>query len=184
MNYRWETISIIKKEFYKIFDIGLIEKRHENSKVTSNFTRIFSPDWVNIIPITAEGKVILIEQFRHGTDEFTIEIPGGLIEKGEEPILAAKRECEEETGFSSEIEPVFFGQVEPNPAFMDNKCFTYLWEGCKFSNSQNFDEHEEIRVFEVEIDEVFEMVKNGKINHSIVLNALFYYKLYLEKQNS
>lgn len=184
MIYRWETISIIKKEFYKIFEIGLIEKRHENSKVTSHFTKIFSSNWVNIIPITNKGKIILIEQFRHGTDEFTIEIPGGLIEKGEEPIIAAQRECEEETGYSSQLKPIFLGQVEPNPAFMDNKCYTFLWEGCTLTKSQNFDEHEEIKIMEVEIDEVFEMVKNGKINHSIVLNALFYYKLYLENQKN
>ncbi|MFY8160968.1 MAG: NUDIX hydrolase [Candidatus Kapaibacteriota bacterium] len=184
MIYRWDTISVIKKEFYKIFEIGLIEKKHEKSNVTSQFTKIFSLNWVNIIPITAEGKVILIEQFRHGTDEFTIEIPGGLIEEVENPIFAAKRECEEETGYSSEIEPIFLGLVEPNPAFMDNKCYTFLWEGCKFTKPQNFDEHEEINVMEVGIDEVFEMVKNGKINHSIVLNALFYYKLYLENQKN
>lgn len=181
MIFKWQKIEILKRENYFIFDVGIEAKKHENTNKVANFTKVFSHDWVNIIPITKEGKFVLIEQFRHGNDKFTIEIPGGLINQGELPIDAAIRECIEETGFSSDNNPIILGVVEPNPAFMNNKCYTFLWENCELREKQNFDEHEEIRVFEVDENELNEMVSDGKINHSIVLNALYYYKLYKER---
>ncbi len=178
MIYKWDKVNEIKRENYIIFDIIIESKINANSGKVANFTKILSKDWVNIIPITQENKFVLIEQYRHGTEEFTLEVPGGLIEKNELPINAAKRECIEETGYSSNSEAILIGEVEPNPAFMDNKCYTFLWENCKLNSLQNLDENEEIKVVEYSYDEIIKMVRNGKIKHSIVLNALYFYHLY------
>lgn len=177
----WEIETILKKENFIIFDVGIERKRHSITGKIADFTKVYSPCWVNIIPITTEGKIVLVEQFRQGTDKLTIEIPGGMVEQYEEPSEAGKRECEEETGYYSEQEVILLGVVEPNPAFMNNKCYTYLWKDCQKTKQQNFDELEEIRTFEVSEDELFDMVNHGIIQHSIILNALFYFKLYREK---
>lgn len=181
MIYKWDKINEIKRENFIIFDTIIESKVNSNSGKISNFTKIISNDWVNIIPVTKDNKFVLIEQYRHGTDEFTLEVPGGLVEKNELPLLAAKRECIEETGYSSDLEAILIGEIEPNPAFMNNKCYTYLWENCKLNSLQNLDENEEIKVVEYSYDEILEMVRSGKIKHSIVLNALYFYHLYKNK---
>lgn len=178
MIYKWEKINEIKRENFIIFDVIIESKINLNSNKTGSFTKIISKDWVSIIPITQQDKFVLIEQYRHGTDDFTIEVPGGLVEKNELPLIAAKRECLEETGYSSNTEAILIGEIEPNPAFMNNRCFTYLWENCTLNDVQNLDEHEEIKVVEYSYDEVINLVRNGKIKHSIVLNALYYYNIY------
>jgi ADP-ribose pyrophosphatase len=177
---KWNIVKTLSKENFKIFDIMLLRKEHPLWKKESNFVVIDSPKWVNIIPITKEGKIVLIEQYRHGTDNLTLEIPGGLVENGEEPRLAAERECIEETGYSCDIESIYLGETEPNPAFMNNICYTYLWKNVEKTKNQQLDGNEEIRVFEVTMDELKVLIKDGKIKHSLVLNAFFYYFINFE----
>ena len=95
---KWNTIGSRKAADLKIFNANWIERKHPDWDKSSNFVVLDSPNWVNIIPITKEGNVVFIEQYRHGTDEITLEVPGGLIESGENPGVAAERECQEETG--------------------------------------------------------------------------------------
>lgn len=85
-----------------------------------DFIVLDSYQWVNIIPITAQREVILVEQYRHGSDSIELEIPAGLIEPGEAPINAAMRELKEETGYVSNEECIALGRSAPNPAFLNN----------------------------------------------------------------
>lgn len=141
----------------------------------SDFIVLDSAEWVNIIPVTKDNKVVLIEQYRHGIDGITLEVPGGLVENNEDPLTAAERECAEETGFVGSGKAILLGETLPNPAFLNNKCHSYIWFDCAKLKSQSLDRHEDIEVVEVPFDGIKEYIQSGKINHSLVLNAFFFY---------
>jgi|Wag4MinimDraft_12_1082652.scaffolds.fasta_scaffold00084_14 8-oxo-dGTP pyrophosphatase MutT (NUDIX family) len=147
------------------------------SKVNSTmpFTVVNTSDWVIIIPEIKGNKFVLVKQFRIGTKSTTLEFPGGAISAGEEPQTAAIRELEEETGLIPE-KLNYLGIINPNPAFMSNRCFAYSATGCKYDGKMNLDMFEDIEVEECQQSYFDEMVKAGKITHSIVLAA---YSMYL-----
>ncbi len=178
---KWETLETKKVDNFKIFDLMWITRQNKNLNKKSNFVVLDSPQWVNIIPITKDNNVILIEQYRQGIDDLTIEIPGGLIEQGESPQQAGMRECKEETGYTSDLEAILLGIHSPNPAFLNNKCYSYVWFNCEKTDIQNLDSNEDIRVFEIPINEVNDWILSGKINHSLVLSAFFFYFLKYSK---
>lgn len=163
----------------KLFRLEVHHRAEETTGRTGTFFVLDAPDWINVVAITTEGKFILVEQFRHGTEKNEIEIVGGLIEGNEDPKEAALRELQEETGYvptaSSRIELI--GTVHPNPAFLTNKCHTYLVTGCIKEHEQSLDEHERIHVSEVTEAEFVGMIQSGTIDHSLVLNAYLWYQL-------
>jgi 8-oxo-dGTP pyrophosphatase MutT (NUDIX family) len=159
----------------RIFNAKMITRENPLSGVDGKFTVLDSPQWVNIIPITKQNEVILVKQYRHGTDEITLEIPGGLIEKDEDPRLAGERECLEETGFASESDAILLGKNRPNPAFLNNYCYSYVWFDCELKQKQNLDIHEDIEVVTVPLKEINNYIIDGKIDHSLVLTAFFFY---------
>jgi len=177
---KWETLSEKLVGNFKIFDLLWIKRRNEELNKEGEFVVLKSPQWVNIIPITTEGNVVLIEQYRHGTDEITLEVPGGLVEKGEEPRLAAERECLEETGFAGSENAILLGENIPNPAFLTNTCHSFIWLGCKKVSGQKLDRHEDIKVIEVPLSQIKNYILEGKIKHSLVLTAFFFYFLKVE----
>jgi 8-oxo-dGTP pyrophosphatase MutT (NUDIX family) len=131
-------------------------------------------DWVNVIALTKDGKLLLIRQYRIGTQGFTIEIPGGAINREEDPLEGAKRELLEETGYTTKTWRKI-GTLDPNPAFQGNRCHVFLAEGVEKTHDVSFDEHEEIEVDLVEVALVRQMIKTGEITHCIVLAALSLY---------
>jgi 8-oxo-dGTP pyrophosphatase MutT (NUDIX family) len=172
---KWETLGVESSEDFRIFTAIRIKRRHPAWKREGSFVVLDSPQWVNIIPVTTEGNIVLIEQYRHGADSITIEVPGGLVEHGEATRIAAERECLEETGYGSNQEAELLGKILPNPAFLNNECFSYVWFGCELKSEQHLDRHEDIRVFEASQAEVKDMILDGRINHSLVLDAFLYY---------
>lgn len=173
----WETLKIDFAADLKIFKANWIRRRHPEWKKEGNFIVLDSPLWVNIIPVTKDNNVIFVEQYRHGSDSLTLEVPGGLVELGEDPKHAAERECCEETGFRSKSESVLLGENLPNPAFLNNKCYSYIWFDCEKVSNQNLDGYEDIRVLEVPINEIRNYILDGRINHSLVLTAFLFYFL-------
>ncbi|MFH1136173.1 MAG: NUDIX hydrolase [Pseudomonadota bacterium] len=131
--------------------------------------------WVNIIPLTVENRVLLVRQYRHGTEEITLEIPGGLVEDGQTPEEAAARELLEETGFKSRNGLILLGRVRPNPAFMNNWCYSYLARDVFRVNDGDPDEAEDLELVSVELSEIPGLIKSGAIDHSLVLSAFFHY---------
>ncbi len=131
---------------------------------------IEAPDWVNVIPLTREGLVILIRQFRIGIRSNTLEIPGGAVEPGEEPIEAARRELEEETGYRpAQIE--LLGFVHPNPAIQNNRSYSYLATGCEKVDQGHQDAGEDILAELVERAAIPELIRSGQITHALVVSA-------------
>ncbi len=132
-------------------------------------------DWTNIIPITPDKNVVMIRQFRAGIRSITLEIPGGLVDPEDgSPLDAAKRELREETGYdSNEIVPL--GVVHPNPAIMNNRCYTFLATNVRLAGEQELDMGEDIDVQLVPLEKVPELIREGKITHGLVLNAFQWY---------
>ncbi|MEI6089140.1 MAG: NUDIX hydrolase [bacterium] len=174
---KWQTVNISDNFDLTIFQAQKVQRKNPVTNKIGVFTVLNSKDWANIIPITPEGKIVMVEQYRHGTDEITLELPGGLIEIGENPHKAAMRECKEETGFVSDKEPILLGVSRPNPAFLNNKCYSYLWENCVKVCGQNLDTHEVIKIHEFSQDEVKHKIESGIINHCVILTAFYFFSL-------
>jgi len=129
-----------------------------------------APDWVNVIAQTAAGPLVMIRQFRFGTWQSTLEIPGGVVEPGELPADTAARELEEETGYRpAKLLPL--GWVHPNPAFLGNKCHCFLALGCARAHGGRPDTGEDIQVELRERSEIPGLIRSGEISHSLVVTA-------------
>ena len=128
-------------------------------------------DWVNVVAITPEEKVVVVRQYRFGTRRMTVEIPAGIVEAGETPKEAAIRELREETGYAAR-EWRYLGYVEPNPAFMDNACHNWLAVDASQVQRPNLDAGEDIRVGEMSKEELRREIKAGRLRHSLALVAL------------
>lgn len=147
-------------------------REHATDGRTGKFTVVNAPLWVNILPLTADNEVVLVQQFRHGTSAVTLEIPGGVVMESENPLDAAMRECLEETGWGASHPASLLGIVEPNPAFMENRCYVYVWKDCVSMRPQNLDPLEDISVHVVPVETFLHYAASGKIRHSLVLSAI------------
>jgi 8-oxo-dGTP pyrophosphatase MutT (NUDIX family) len=137
-----------------------------------------APDWVNVVAVTDEGRVVLIEQYRHGIQLITLEIPGGVVDPGETPQNAAERELLEETGYSAR-DWTLLGTVRPNPAFLSNSCYTYLAGGAHRLQDQHLDPGEDISVLEVPLTDIPNLLACGRIDHALVVAGFLWYWLRL-----
>ncbi|MFH1487880.1 MAG: NUDIX hydrolase [Pseudomonadota bacterium] len=173
----WKLISSRVKESLTIFNFRINRSRSPRTGKFHDFYILESSDWVNVIPITPGGQVVLIRQYRHGIRRVTLEIPGGIVERGDTPEEAARRELMEETGYqASEMIPL--GHVHPNPAFLDNRCTTFLARGVFPAGAQAQDEKEDIEVLLRPVDDIPRAIREGEITHSLVLAA--FYRFYME----
>lgn len=169
----WPRISSEEVADCRIFIVREDICERERDGKQSTFFVIESPDWVNIIALTPEKEVVLVEQYRYGTEEILLEIPGGVIDGAEAPENAAKRELVEETGYSSE-RWVFLGKSLPNPAMQNNTVYHYLALDCEKTAETAFDEHESLVTKLTPLAEIGGLVRSGVIAPSQVV-ASFYY---------
>lgn len=138
------------------------------------------PPSVITFGITEDGFVLFTAQYRHPIGEISLELPGGFIEKEEEPLPAAHRETEEETGYQfSNYE--YLGKVAGNPGILNNVTHLFLATGGKKVTEQQMDEQEDIAVKLFSINEVVQLIQERKIIQSLHLNACFYALLHLKQ---
>lgn len=173
---KWKTLEKNEKSRGHIFRYLVAKRQSQETGASGNFDIIQTLNWVNVVPLTPDNQVVLVKQYRHGTDEVTLEIPGGAVHFNEDIRLAAERELEEETGYQSS-DWVKLGTCHPNPAFMTNICETWLARNCELTGKQNFDDLEEIELVTVPLSDVPSMIKKGEITHSLVIAAFHYLSL-------
>ncbi len=164
---------------FPIYRLRQDVRRSPRTGKNHTFLVLDSTDWVNIVPITPRGDVVMIRQFRHGTADMVLEIPGGMMElNGEDPREAALRELVEETGYVAES-CVYLGSVHPNPAIQNNRCHTFLAQNVRRVCDQRLEGTEDIEVVEIPFKEIPALITKGEITHALVLIAFFWYQHYL-----
>jgi ADP-ribose pyrophosphatase len=155
---------------YRIFTTSFVDAAHPQTGAIHRFTRIDSPDWVNVIALTPENRVVLVRQYRAGVDRVCLEIPGGMIDPGEDPVAAAARELAEETGYTGGHWELI-GRVSPNSAFQNNTLFSVLARGVTRTQPPNPDDGEVLTVETATLADCRRYLLAGEIDHALVMVA-------------
>jgi len=167
----WQILKDTKVFKTPIFNLHERKVKPAGKTNSADFYVLEAPEWINVIALTSERKIVLVEQYRHGIDEVTLEIPGGMTDPGEKPIEAAKRELAEETGFTSDSWNLI-GKSSSNPAILTNFTYLYLVENCVQTREQHTEGNEDIDIHVIKLKEFFNLICNGTVHHSIVLSAV------------
>lgn len=168
---RWQRLRSEPHATTRIFEVTRAIYRHPDRAKDQDFFVINAPDWVNVIALTPDHQLVLVNQFRYGIDEFSLEIPGGVIDSGEDCLAAGLRELREETGYVGE-KARLLGSVHPNPAMQSNRCHLVLVENVRLEADLEWDPDEELQVTLKPVEEVYSMAYAGGITHAMVLDAL------------
>ncbi len=169
----WKIQTVHPHADCRVFSVLRKSCRHPERGTERDFFALHSANWVNVLALTPAKELVLVNQFRFGVEQCSLEIPGGMIDDGEDALQAGLRELKEETGFVGENARLI-GSVWPNPAIMDNLCSFVLVENAVLQSELKWDQDEEIEVTLAPVDRVLEWARTGEIRHSLVLNALFF----------
>ena len=152
-----------------MFDLQEVRFEPPDGRDPANFYVVDAPDWINVVPLTPEGDVVFVRQYRFGIEDLTLEIPGGMCDPGESPDAAVGRELLEETGYRGRIEP--HGSVHPNPAIQSNRCYSYVARDAVRVADPSPDEHESFEIVLYPFADVPDLIRRGRITHSLVVTA-------------
>ena len=166
----WRRLRSRRLQDCRVFEVDEVEFQPPDGGSAHPFYCIRSPDWINVIPLTEEGEVLLLRQYRFGVEDFTLEIPGGMCDPGEEPREAAVRELLEETGYEAS-EWTELGWVHPNPAIQTNRCHSYLAQGLVRRGEPRPDAHEAFEQLRAPLADIPRLIRERKITHSLVVAA-------------
>jgi ADP-ribose pyrophosphatase len=175
----WKTVGTDRQVDFKILTIREDRVLDPRDGTTHRRVVVDAPDWVNIIPVTPDDRVVMIRQFRFGISANTLEIPGGMVEAGEDPQTAALRELEEETGYRAD-RVIALGKCHPNPALQNNWCHSFLALGCRQIHQGRPEPGEDILVELHPKSTIPALIRNDGITHALVLVAFL--RLQLSEQ--
>lgn len=166
----WKLGARIPGHDYRVFTTAFVEGAHPRTGAVKRFSLIESTDWVNVLALTSDDRVVLLRQFRVGVNRVCLEIPGGMIEPGEDPCAAAARELAEETGYTGTSFELL-GKVAPNPALQGNTLYTVLARGVALTQPPTPDDGEVLAVETATLAECRRRLLDGEIEHALVVVA-------------
>jgi 8-oxo-dGTP pyrophosphatase MutT (NUDIX family) len=167
----WPIVTEKALNDYRVFRTRSEVARSPRTGEEHEFFIIEGGDWVNVVPVTPNQEVILIEQYRHGSKQVELEIPGGFVDpKDASPVAAAERELAEETGYRG-TKSTLLATIRPNPAIQENNLHIVLIEGVVRAEDVQFDAAEDIHVVPMPLREIDHLIAHGKIAHSLVIAA-------------
>ena len=181
---KWKALD--SEEIFKAGFFRLRKDRCEmpDGRIMPRYYVMEFPDWVNVFPVTEEGEVLLVKQYRHASGQIHLELPGGSSEPGSSESVeeAALRELVEETGYSSQ-ELIRVGTHYPNPAMQNNRMHSFIALNCKKTQEPQFDPYEELELYPRSIEQVRTHLAQGDIDHTIMVASIQQALNYLD-QNS
>jgi ADP-ribose diphosphatase len=170
----WPVISRKQVGDFGLFSLTKKKVRSPRTGEIREVQALQFADWVLILALTAQEEVVMVRQYRHGTEQVCLELPGGLVDAGDDsPALSARRELLEETGYQAD-EIVLIGECFPQPAILSNKCFFYLAKSAAEVQPQDLDSGEDIEILKVPLKEIPAKIENREIDHAMVLLAFFF----------
>ncbi len=125
---------------------------------------IEAADWVTMVPVLPDGRIVLVEQYRHGLGRVCRELPAGNIDPGENPEQAALRELTEETGFRACAAPIALGTLYPEPARSRVSAHGYVIRCHPECGRQHLDPAEDIAVVTVTVEELYGPANGGLVH--------------------
>jgi 8-oxo-dGTP pyrophosphatase MutT (NUDIX family) len=174
----WKKVGSKPLGDFRIFQLRSDRSISPRTQETHDFFVLDCVNWVNVVAVTPDQHVVMVEQYRHGSGTVELEIPGGMIDpKDASPEAAGLRELREETGYVG-ANPRRIGEVFPNPAIMSNTCFTVLVQNCTCLHPVEFDHGEDLITRLIPISDIPPLVASGKIRHSLVVAGLYYFDLW------
>ena len=175
MKHHWKH-----RDGQKVYDAGIFEVHKERYDFRGKpaghpFHILRCRDWVNVVPVTPDGRVVLIRQYRHGVREDCLEIPGGVMDSTDSgPKEAAIRELFEETGYRGDP-AISLGSVTSNPAILTNRTHSFCVPNAVLAGAQDLDEHEAIEVEIRPESDILALIQSGEIHHALSVVALLRY---------
>jgi ADP-ribose pyrophosphatase len=158
----------------RVFSVERSWARSPEDGSEHDYYRILSVDWAQVVPVTADGDIVMIRQYRHGAERITLEIPGGLVDPGEPPDRAAARECLEETGYRAE-KVRSLGSLNPNPALFGHRLHAFVAEGVEPVGEIQNTGREQTAVELVPAAELPRLLTEGIIDHALIAVTLWRY---------
>jgi ADP-ribose pyrophosphatase len=170
----WPLVRSTPHKSYRVFSVRTDTARSPRTGKEHDFYVIESADWVNVIPLTPDNQVVMVRQYRHGTRQISLEVPGGLVNPRDTPMDTARKELLEETGYQAE-EITLIGTAHPQPAVLNNRNLTFLATHVQKKAALNLDEGEDIDVVLIPLSEIPRLIREGEITNAMVILAFYWY---------